>query len=186
MRLKICLQSFPDTHSPVVLSTMFDTILQAKTKLQGHTTYHTHTPACLYAALQRPIYFVLFTHPHTHAQRGETSKLRRGFVSLMNLQWDSVESPFYMHACNKHHLPLLLFIVLDLIQVIRSWLHPTAFHHVSQHWHQLLDRSLPSLRKKMSTSPLTESGSICLAHSLLHPSLPKRAPFAHCPRNQKK
>ena len=38
----------------------------------------------------------------------------------MNLQWDSVESPFYMHACNKHNLLLLLLIVLDRIQVIRS------------------------------------------------------------------
>ena len=65
MRPKICRQSFPNTHFPVVLSTLFDGILQAKTKPQGHTTYHTHRLACLYAARHPPIFYVLFIQEST-------------------------------------------------------------------------------------------------------------------------
>ena len=43
----------------------------------------------------------LHTHTHIHTERGESSKLRRGFVPLMNLQRDSMESPFtYMYVIN--------------------------------------------------------------------------------------
>jgi Ca2+/Na+ antiporter len=45
------------------------------------------------------LYYVLFTHTQRERERGESCKLRRGFVPLMNLQWDSVESHFTcMHA----------------------------------------------------------------------------------------
>ena len=45
------------------------------------------------------LYYLLHTHIHT--ERGESSKLRRGFVPLMNLQRDSIESPFtYMYVIN--------------------------------------------------------------------------------------
>jgi len=51
--------------------------------------------------------FKFMCNPHKHIQReregGESSKLRCGFVSLMNLQWDSTDSPF-TYVYNKHHL----------------------------------------------------------------------------------
>ena len=49
------------------------------------------------------ILFIIYTHTYTHihTERGESSKLRRGFVPLMNLQRDSIESPFtYMYVIN--------------------------------------------------------------------------------------
>ena len=50
--------------------------------------------------------FVVYTYTHTYTQKGESSKLRCGFVSLLNLQWDSTESPFtYMHVINTTYLP---------------------------------------------------------------------------------
>jgi hypothetical protein len=55
----------------LVLSMMFDIILQAKTKPQGHTTYHTKRRACLYTVLHRPIYFEFFTHTERDRERGK-------------------------------------------------------------------------------------------------------------------
>ena len=65
--------------------------------------YYTHILACSNAASRRTIYSLLSTHTHTHihTENGESSKLRRGFVPLMNLQRDSIESPFtYMYVIN--------------------------------------------------------------------------------------
>jgi hypothetical protein len=62
-----------------------------------HTHLHVHTPrhAALYTICH------LYTHTRTYTKRGESSKLRRGFVPLMNLQRDSTESPFtYMYVIN--------------------------------------------------------------------------------------
>ncbi len=65
--------------------------------------YYTHILACSHAASHRTIYSLLsrHTHTHIHTERGESSKLRCGFVPLMNLQRDSIESPFtYMYVIN--------------------------------------------------------------------------------------
>jgi len=70
--------------------------------------YYTHILACSHAASHRTIYSLLSTHTHTHihTEKGESSKLRRGFVPLMNLQRDSIESPFtYMYVINTTYLP---------------------------------------------------------------------------------
>jgi hypothetical protein len=64
---------------------------------------HTHITACSHAASRCTIYSLLSTHTntHIHTERGESSKLRRDFVPLMNLQRDSIESPFtYMYVIN--------------------------------------------------------------------------------------
>jgi hypothetical protein len=53
-----------------------------------HTHLHAHTPR----HARRYILFVICTE--RERERGESSKLRCGFVPLMNLQWDSTESPF--------------------------------------------------------------------------------------------
>jgi hypothetical protein len=61
----MCLQSFPDTHFPVVLSTMFDfdTILQAKTKPITHTDLHAYTPRYTVCIL-----CIIYTYTHTHRE----------------------------------------------------------------------------------------------------------------------
>ena len=62
-----------------------------------HIDLHADMPR--HAALYTLCY--LHTHTHIHTERGESSKLRRGFVPLMNLQRDSIESPFtYMYVIN--------------------------------------------------------------------------------------
>jgi hypothetical protein len=68
-----------------------------------YKTTITHRLAHWHAVSRRTIYSLLSTHTHTHihTERGESSKLRCGFVSLMNLQRDSIESPFtYMYVIN--------------------------------------------------------------------------------------
>ena len=67
----------------------------------------------------------LHTHTHIHTERGESSKLRRGFVPLMNLQRDSIESPFtYMYVINTTYYycpPLLALIAACLCCVAHSY-----------------------------------------------------------------
>jgi hypothetical protein len=62
-----------------------------------HTHLYVHTPH--HTVLYTICY--LYTHTYIYTKRGESSKFRRGFVSLMNLQRDSTESPFtYMYVIN--------------------------------------------------------------------------------------
>ena len=85
--------------------------------------YYTHILACSNAASLRTIYSLLSTHTHTHihTERGESSKLRRGFVPLMNLQRDSIESPFtYMYVINTTYLPIIRGGFIKLMNKGRS------------------------------------------------------------------
>jgi len=77
--------------------------LQLKLDDARRPLLHTHT--CMFTHRVTPWYmlFVICTHTHTHIhrERGESSKLRCGFVPSMNLQRDSTESPFtYMYVIN--------------------------------------------------------------------------------------
>ena len=82
---------------------------------------------------ERHMYTHTYTHTHTH--RGESSILRRGFVSLMNLHWDSTEPPFtYTYVINTtYYYCLMLYIcVLILLQMC----HHTAFRREEAHPHR--------------------------------------------------
>ena len=62
-----------------------------------HTHLHVQTPC--HDGLYTICY--LYTHTSTYTKRGESSKFRCVFVSLMNLQGDSTESTFtYMYVIN--------------------------------------------------------------------------------------
>ncbi len=69
------------------------------------------------------ILFVICTHTYTHIQREGIvlrSKLRCGFVPLMNLQRDSTESPFtYMYVINTTYYLLLLLFSESLTCLLR-------------------------------------------------------------------
>ena len=60
-----------------------------------------------HAVLYTLYYLHTHTYKHIHTERGESSKLRCGFVPLMNLQRDSIESPFtYMYVINTtYYIP---------------------------------------------------------------------------------
>ncbi len=74
---------------------------------EDNSTTHTHLHAHKPCHTELYIMFYLYRDTHTERERerererGERSKLRCGFVSLMNLQWDSTESPFtYTYVIN--------------------------------------------------------------------------------------
>jgi hypothetical protein len=73
--------------------------LLTHTKKSQTTCMYTYR-RCKFSMLYR------HTHIHTHKERGESSEFRCDFVSLMNLQWVSTESPFteswfaYTHVIN--------------------------------------------------------------------------------------